>query len=253
MATRVIGSGSTRNNSGTIATGSNVTFTGSRFTQLTSLQSQANTVSDAGNPSFIGSNGLRLPLQAAAAVVTTSIANASGFVRINKSSHGLANGNLVEVYGTNVAAYNTVHRITDAQSGYFITNIPYIGAASTAGSYVLLKGTVNVSDPTNFIAYVIGRKIAGIASTLMYSAANATQGQGLAYANGNYRSNITDWSFITGRATYGGSRGVLFGYNNADTGSPLAAEAQPSRAVPGKLVYKVGSSNVVDTYDAITG
>ncbi len=248
------GSGVTNNNGGSVLHGGDVNS--SRFRNLTARNNSAKYY-NWGLPSPSPFGGFQAA-QLGNAVSITAITQRSstGYVNIEKSSHGLALGANIVVYGADVAGYNTVHTVTEVvDSNNVKTNVFYSADTSTHGSYKPFAGNFNSILAGAYISQLIGKDTSGnsLANLRIPGAATAYR-TGIFTGVGNNRYHITSWNAVTGAATKGGSAGGAFTYVNASTGSALASEPKPTRAAPGRVVFGIGTNVPTrDSYNTVTG
>ena len=153
-------------------------------------------------------------------------------------------------HGGNVAADSKVNVLTIAET---TTNTPFgskvhksfdVADSGNIGAIKALDaGVFSSYEEGEYTAKVIGTRVAQTTNNLLRSG-SSDYGQnrdGLHYARGNYRYDITSWDYVTGAATKGGSAGVLVTYWDPATGTTQAMEPKPTTAVPGELVYMYGS------------
>jgi len=136
-------------------------------------------------------------------------------------------------------------KVAEAVSPDSSGNLGTIKANSSATfAYQMVEG--------EYVAKIIGTKIAGITNTVLRSGAgDFGHRRPIARWEGYYRLNITDWSYTTGAATYGGSEGdqVVPTGIDATTGPGVYEAANPTWAIPGELVYMIkGSLPTQDDY-----
>lgn len=102
------------------------------------------------------------------------------------------------------------------------------------------------SDRGTILAVLTNTKISGVASTLLTSPTGYIGGTPpYPIARGFYRWHRTSWDYVTGALTVGGNAGDSFTFIAAETGGAKNNEAFPTKAVPGKLVYRDGSADPV--------
>jgi len=111
-------------------------------------------------------------------------------------------------------------------------------------------------DPQFLIRHVAS-KVNNASNTVLYSGASHKAGRrAINHLAKNHRYHITSINYVTGIATKGGSAGNAFNYVQAGDGSTAATDdaANPSRAIPGELVYMYGAlTPKQDDYKAKTG
>ena len=111
-------------------------------------------------------------------------------------------------------------------------------------------------DP-QFLIRGVASKVNNTSNTVLYSGASDKAGRrAINHLAKNHRYHITSIDYKTGIATKGGSAGNAFNYVQADDGSTAATDdaANPSRAIPGELVYMHGAlTPKQDDYKAKTG
>lgn len=114
----------------------------------------------------------------------------------------------------------------------------------------LSDGVFGQMETGEYVGKVIGTRIAQTNSSFLRSCGAETSSRTmLHYAKGNYRYDITGWSYTTGAATKGGNAGDSFTYVDPETGNTLTSEAEPTADIPGRLVYKEAKNlPVQDTY-----
>ena len=118
----------------------------------------------------------------------------------------------------------------------------------------LSAGVFGQMEVGQYVGKIIGTRIAQTDDTFLRSGASQTSSRrSLHYARGNRRYDITDWSVVSGVATYGGNQGNLVTYIDPADGSAQAFEPFPTDAVPGELVFLVtGLTPDQDNYSART-
>ena len=111
-------------------------------------------------------------------------------------------------------------------------------------------------DP-QFLIRGVASKVNNTSNTVLYSGASDKAGRrAINHLAKNHRYDITSIDYKTGIATKGGSAGDAFNYVQVDDGSTAATDdaANPTRAIPGELVYMHGSlTPKQDDYKAKTG
>lgn len=243
MATQTTqGSGVTNNDVGTILKGGNVAST--RFANVTLINNVQKYFNNSA-PYASNHTGIQAAqLGSAVAITAITQSGSTGFVNIQKSSHGFAVGDLLVVYGANVTGYNTVHRVTVVtDSSNIQTDVAYSANTSTHGNYKAFSGLFNTMVAGYYIAFVIGKDTAGSSiSALRLPGAHTSYRTGIHRAVGNQRYNVTSWNAVTGAATKGANAGDTVTYINISSGAALAAETKPSRAVPGTAVFGIGTN-----------
>lgn len=243
MATQTTkGTGNVKKDSGSVLGGGNIGS--SRWNNLSVINDTFKSY-NWGLPVAHPKSGIQ-PDQLGDAVAITGItqSDSTGFVNIQKSTHGLSVNDIIVVYGSDVAGYNTTHTVTVVTDANNVkTNVTYSADAVTPGSYKLLSGIFNGLTANCYIGMVIGKDTSGNAiNSLRSPAADTAYRKAIAAANGNYRYNITSWDYVTGVATKGGSAGASVTYTNISSGSALATEPSPTRTVPGELTYSIGTN-----------
>lgn len=242
MATQTTkGSGIAKEDFGIILHGANVVS--SRWTNST-LITNVKGFPNWGLPVPNPLSGLQ-PVKLGSAVSITAItqSGSTGYVNIQKSTHGLSVGDIIKVYGTDVAGYNVTHTVTEVTDANNVkTNVRYSADTSTHGSYKLLSGLFNAMTAGSYISYVVGKDTAGAAISGLKSPAGDTgTRRAIPAARGNQRYHITSWNYLTGAATKGGSAGSTVTYIQPSDGGALTQEAAPTRAIPGELTYSIGT------------
>ena len=110
-------------------------------------------------------------------------------------------------------------------------------------------------DPQFLIRHVAS-KVNNSSNTVLYSGASDKAGRrAINHLAKNHRYHITSINYVTGIATKHGSAGAVKNFVQMD-GSPAATDdaANPSRAIPGELVYMYGAlTPKQDDYKAKTG
>jgi hypothetical protein len=103
---------------------------------------------------------------------------------------------------------------------------------------------VNVVVADHYVGpYITDGTLAGVAKTTHNTPASDYGRRGTHRLVSARRINITGWNYLTGAATYGGSRGGTYTYN-APQGGTVDDATNPafaSAGVPGELVYRNGS------------
>lgn len=250
MATQTTLGSTVRNNGGTILNAGNVA--GDTVTGITQIANNTAKVSTVGRPQahvegiFKGN-----------AVSITSITQSSstGFCLITKSSHGLALGDILAVYGTDIAGYNVTHVVTVVVNANTVqTSVRYSSNTATHGNYKVIARNFNKMVANEYIGTVIGAKIAGTATNVMRITGADAGYVPIPTYRGYRRYNITSWNNLTGAATKGGSAGALVQLHDIANNTDIAYEPLPTRAVPGELVYRDGSPTPeLDDYSVKTG
>ena len=243
MATQTTkGTGNVKKDSGSVLGGGNIAS--SRWNNLSVINDTFKSY-NWGMPVAHPLSGI-LPGKLGGAVAITGItqSGSTGYVNIQKSTHGLAVNDIIVVYGTDVTGYNTTHTVTVVTDANNVqTNVKYTADAVTPGSYKLLSGIFDALTANCYIGMVIGKDSAGRAINVLRSpGADTAYRKAIAAAAGNYRYNITSWDYVTGIATKGGSAGASVTYTNISSGSALASEPAPTRAIPGELTYSIGTN-----------
>ena len=117
-----------------------------------------------------------------------------------------------------------------------------------------VKKSISAGDFGNihagsYIIIGVTSTIAGVANTSILSPGSlALPENALHYGKGENRVHITDVSFLTGAATYGGSAGDRYTYLDPSTGSTIGSEVEPTRSVPGKFTYTLGNTPIDNNY-----
>lgn len=189
-------------------------------------------------------------------VTQTAQSSSTGYVLITKTSHGLAVGDLLVVYGQVPTTYNTVHRVTSVVSSSTVqTDVRYVADSTTAGSYKVFSGDFAKMTKGRYVGRIIGTHIAGSTTSLMRTPASDFFKFPIPVAKGSRRYNITSWDYVTGAATKGANAGDLTKYHDiANNNDTLASEALPTRAVPGELQYMVtGNTATMADYSQKNG
>lgn len=244
------GSGNTKNDGGTVLAGGNVGST--RFNNLSTVTNVTAKLHRGNKPYPFEFNGIEsVILGTGVAITAITQSGSTGYVNIAKSTHGLSVGDLLAVYAADVAVYNTTHRVTvvtdanNIQTDVFYTT----DTISAHGSYKPFSGDFNKMTKNRYIGTVIGAYVAGTATSIMrITGADSSFRYPIFTAKGNQRYNITGWDYVTGAATKGASAGATVQYIDPAGGGAVTSEPFPSRAVPGELVYTIGT-NVPKTGD----
>lgn len=255
MATQTTqGSGVTNNVGGSLLHGGNVSS--SLFRNLSARTSAVRPVTNWGLPipspfAFVQAS----QLGSAVTIAGITQSGSTGYVNINKTTHGLSVGSLIVVYGANVTGYNTVHRVTVVTDADNVqTDVFYSANTSTHGSYKSFSGNFNTLAAGCYIATVIGKGTSGSSITrLRLNGADNAQREAIAMAVGNQRYNITSWNYVTGAATKGANAGDTVQYIKPQGGGALTEEPEPTRAAPGRVVFTSGKALPTSTsYSART-
>lgn len=244
------GSGAVDNDGGTIFGANNIA--GDRFSQYSLITNNTRKV-DASSLAFPGYSVTQAVKGGAVTITAITQSGSTGYINIEKSSHGLAVGDKLEVYGTNVTGYNRVHVVTVVtDSGNVKTNVKYSANTTTHGSYKLLSGTYGVL--ADFISVYVCSSLAGTATSRVRIPANGGVFRPVHISNGSRMYGISSWNAVTGAATFNGNRGSLNSFVKISDGTSLTAETMPNpRSVPGELTYTDGSSLPVNgTYNLRT-
>lgn len=195
-------------------------------------------------------------LGGAVAITAITQSGSTGYVNIEKSTHGLAVNDRIVVYSADVAGYNTVHRVTVVTDANNVqTDVLYSAATSSAhGSYKLFSGNFNTITAGSYIAQIIGKNTGGSSiSALRITGADVAPKRPLATATGNNRYHITSWNHLTGAPTKGANAGDTLQYIKPQGGAALTEEPKPTRAAPGRVVFGIGTQIPTrDTYNAST-
>jgi hypothetical protein len=179
----------------------------------------------------------------ATGVAITSITQSSstGYVNIAKTSHGLTVGTVIQVNGTSINNYNVIHRVTVVTDANNVqTDIRYTSNAGTPGTYskMTTNSTFNKLTKNKYIGTLIGNTVAGLSSTILVLIGNAGV-QSYNASNGTYGKAIATFDYFTGAKTVGATWGVLNKFHNISANNQLlVTEPHPSKAVPGRLVFK---------------
>lgn len=246
MSTTTISGSGIRNNRGVILGGGNIS--GSAFSTLSITSNSTDAVNRFTQiyPSF--KTGIESILKGDAVSITAiSQSGSTGYVNIQKSSHGLSVGDLIVVYGADVDDYNTVHRVTVVTNSSNVqTDVFYTSAISSVhGSYKPFSGRFGKMTAGKYVGMVMCDEVAGNSSSILRITASDYHRVPFNPARGSHRYNITGWSYTTGAATKGASSGDQVLYHNiASNNDTLAYEPFPSMAVPGEFVYSAGQLNI---------
>lgn len=182
--------------------------------------------------------------------------SSTGFCKITKTSHGLTVGTLIKVYGADVSRYNTVHKVTVVVDANNVqTNVPYSSNTSTHGSYRTLSGDLAKLTAGRYIAPFMTTHVAGSTTygSVIRIPQRLSRPKSYAVARGDYRYNITGWSYTTGAATKGGSAGTLNQYWDIAGNTTIGFEPYPTRAIPGEFIIGIGERPALQKdYGAIT-
>lgn len=234
------GSGVKNNNGGAVLNGGNVS---SRLRNNTARTSATNT---GNNQPKAHQFGKIQPSQLGTAVSITAItqSGSTGYVNIQKSSHGLSVGDQIVVYGCDVTGYNTVHTVTVVtDSSNVKTSVFYSADAVTPGSYKPFSGLFNAMTAGYYIGSFIGKNTAGTSITGMRLAGSQ---YGRHYspqvATGDYRYNVTSFDVFTGTVTKGAYAGQSFAYIAPQGGGAVTSETRPSMSSPGRYTFRFGGA-----------
>jgi hypothetical protein len=243
MATQTTkGSGNLKKDFSVVLAGGNIAST--KITN-NSLINNAAKYWNAGAPVPNPLSGIQ-PVQLGTAVSITAItqSGSTGYVNIQKSSHGLAVGDIIKVYGANVSGYNVTHTVTVVTDANNVkTNVRYSADTSTHGSYKPLSNLFNTMTERCYIIPFLGKNSSGVAIASLTSPCGwTTFRRSIAAGRGDTRLHVTDISAITGTVTYGASRGNTVTYIDPVTGSATTQEAAPTRAIPGEFTYSIGKA-----------
>lgn len=248
----ISGSGK-KNNGGTIVNGAPVSSLWNNLPQTTNSRG---TVGKFTGVYANWNNGVSGLLQSAGAALTSAITQSAstGYCNVNITSHGLVVGQMLIVIGTDIVKYNQIHRVTVVTDANNVkTDVPFTTNASTVGTYKTVSGNFATMTKNQYVGMIVGAQVAGVANTILRSPSAEYFRVPYGVAQGNYRYNITSWDYVTGRATYGGSRGAAVLYHDiAGNNDSLAFEPFPTKAVPGHLVYFTSARDLatVTTYKA---
>ena len=180
---------------------------------------------------------------AATAITAITQSGSTGFVNIQKATHGLTVGDVLMVYGASVSGYNTTHTVTVVTDANNVkTNVTYTADTSvTHGSYKKGAGTYNVMAEGKYIArFISGGTLAGIANNaLVFTSAQKIR-RHIDGSNSTYRYDITSWDYVTGRATKGANAGAAYSFVDPVGGGTANDSAIiPTMAIPGEFTYLV--------------
>lgn len=243
-STTTQGSGNRKNNGGSVLAGGNISNT-TLWNNLTIRNNCIPALRTWGKPvSGFKTGNVAVQLGNAVSITAITQSGSTGYLNIEKSSHGLSVGDYIVVYGADVAAYNTPQRVvavTDANN--VKTDCLYtVAISSVHGSYKPFSGLFNALTKNCYVLPFVGKDTAGNVFTHLRNPGNNGGVYKFPMANGNHRYNITSWNYVTGAATKGANAGDSFTYNNISSGSALTQEAQPTMAIPGELVYSLGTA-----------
>jgi hypothetical protein len=238
-------------NHGTIVLGGNA---GSQFKTVTPAN---NTLGSKGNfsQSNVGPNfntGISpIQLNNAVALSGNITQNGStGYIKVNANSHGWSVGQVIIIAGTDVVHYNVPQIVTVVvDSNNVQTNVAYESNATVAGTYQTGVGNFSAIVPRQYVGPFIQGYLSGSVNTNFRSPA-ADGNFRVAYPTwrGDNRLNITSWDYVTGKATYGGSRGAnVYFHNISSNNDSLQSEPYPTKAIPGHLVYFYSQQDLATT------
>ncbi len=257
--TTIVSGASVKKNTGTVlGAGNTTTNNAAGYRQINNLPMSTNNLNpDRLQGLVIASNYNGVGFILAGTVVTiTSItqSGSTGYTAITKSSHGLVVGDFIQVYGSDVPGYNVIHRVMVVTSSSVVkTDIRYSANTSTHGSYYKVSGNFNKMVRQNYIASIIGATVAGSANSTLVITGNKFV-ESYNASNGTYGTSITGFDYFTGVKTTGSTWGVLNKFHDiAANNENLTTEPHPTRAIPGRLVFKsYALIPVADSYNPKT-
>ena len=200
-----------------------------------------------------------------APVTITSVAdNGSGFCRYTLVAHGLTVGTTINVTGSTAAVNDAVQKITAAAASTFDTDEPYV-AAATAGDYTLVAGRFASMTPEEYVMLAYRTRVAWNGATAQHTATGFGADFGI-------RRSIHKlehlWTRLVATAIRAGFWHIYDGVfttapGNQDDATLFGTDdaANPTRAIPGELVYRTsgqqdgttGFGVTEDDYEEITG
>lgn len=182
---------------------------------------------------------------------TTAI---SGQPQKNNGASVLHAGN---IDGVNVT--NNLSLATNAHDVPWATDLVYLAVSPVSSGNVgnmkpLSAGIFNKMEEAQYVAKIIGTRIAQTDDTFLRSGAAETNDRtSLHYSRGYRQYDVSSWDYVTGAATLGGSEGTAITFHDPVAGTTIAVEPFPTDSVPGELVYRDGSASPTqDDYKART-
>lgn len=95
--------------------------------------------------------------------------------------------------------------------------------------------------------YITDGTLAGVAKTVHNTPASDYGRRGIHRNIAARQLGVTNWNYLTGAATYNGSRGSTYDMTAASGGGTVDEASAPTLGVPGELVYRNGSTTPVRT------
>ena len=239
--TNITGSTPEKRNSGTVLFAGNTS--GSRVNNLSMLTNVTpQKFVPAARVSNTNGSGFLFGGSVVTMVTVPAQSSSTGYVLLTKTTHGLVVGDVIQVNSTDLPNYNVAHRVTVVVSSSTVqTDIRYTADATVAGTYRKLARNYDRIIPRVYIGTIIGTSIAGTAdNTLLFGGAYGKLPYNV--STGENRYNITAIDYFTGAVTLGASAGTLNKFHNISANNQnLVSEPLPTRAIPGRLVYQIGS------------
>lgn len=240
MANTTVKSG-TKNviNSGVVLHGGTIVSGMTNHALLTNSHGPKNLVPTVPSPY----NGMGYAITSAAVAITAVTQSGStGYVNIEKTTHGLAVGDIIMVSGTNVVGYNVTHKVTVVTDANNIqTDVFYSADSTTHGYYRTVSGSYNKMVAGRYISrFLSGGYLANVANTSMEFSSAQRFRRHIDGANNAYRYDITSWDYVTGVVTKGSNAGASYNFVDPVGGGTADDSAiRPTMAIPGEFTYLV--------------
>lgn len=159
----------------------------------------------------------------------------------NDSSTLLNAGNVNSVLANNVTLAENM-----SNANYYGSNIVKSTSPTASGNVgigvAISNGTVNVNGEGNYIAIMLGQKIANISSTALRNSASDVGQRGLTnHFYGYRRLHETGWDYETGDVTKGGEAGTLV--QASGISGTVGKGADDSIKYPGEFTSMQGGAN----------
>lgn len=126
-------------------------------------------------------------------------------------------------------------------------------SGNIGGNRALAAGRFSLHEDEEYVAKVIGKRIAQTDQTTLRSGSSDYVGnKDFHFGEGNRAYGVESIARFTGTVTYNTHRGSGFNYWDGEAGAEVDFEILPTDAVPGRLVYRDGSPTpILDTYKGI--
>lgn len=166
----------------------------------------------------------------------------------NDSTTLLNAGNVNPALANNV----TLSENMSARNNYgstLVLPVSPVSSGNTGYGKAISAGTLNQNTEGNYIAIMLGTKIAGVTSNLMRNSASDVGQRGLTpYYVGHRRLDEQSWDYVTGIVTKGNEAGVLSAASGINGQTGRAADH--SNNYPGELTFmQGGAAPVQDDYN----